>query len=146
MNSWRYSCKKLGLVFPSIFFNSSFAEFQLPSALWVCVPVIGSTKWREWFTVKCIKPRFRLAWLYAAQLSVCKIDPGETCRPMIGKRAKASLLGTSWRYGREGGYSGCQTETKKTRCKFSEAANSQTFRKGFRKSMPGRVSALLSGN
>ena len=58
MNSCKYSCRKLLLVFPFIFLNFSFAALQLLSACCVWTPVAGSTKLTEWFTVSWCKPRF----------------------------------------------------------------------------------------
>ena len=63
VNSWRYSCKTLGFVFPFIRLNFSLAAFQLLSSLWVCLPIIGSTKLTLGFTVKCCRSSCLLAWL-----------------------------------------------------------------------------------
>ena len=56
MNSCKYSKRKSGFVLPFILLNLSFAVHQLLSACWVWMPVLGSTKCREWFTVLWCKP------------------------------------------------------------------------------------------
>ena len=112
MNSFRYSCRKLGFVFPFIFLNLSFATDQLLSACCVWTPVIGSTKLTEWLTAWWLKPKTLCICLYAAHSSVYTKEPGCTCLWIMGKRVRASRLLTSCKYGRAG--SNCVSKSPRT--------------------------------
>ena len=69
---------------------SSLADFQLLSTFCVCEPVFGSTKFNEWFTVKCWKP-IAPTPLYAPHKSEWTFEPGRTETTIIG-RSVAALL------------------------------------------------------
>ena len=65
---------------------------------WVCTPVPGSTKFKEWFTVRCWRPN--CCWMpwYARHWSEWMMLPGRITFWMIGRRVAASRLLTIRKY------------------------------------------------
>ena len=66
------------------------------SIFWVWAPVVGSTKFKEWFTVRWVK----FSWLrqsYAFQQSDMIVDPAATYSLIKGIRVAESRFGTSIR-------------------------------------------------
>ena len=92
---------------PLVAFSFAFAAAQRDSILCVWAPVVGSTKCREWLTVKCSKPwspqahcrlpTRRYGWLFLAESSLEWW--GSVCRlPLVWRKTHSGLTSSFFKF------------------------------------------------